>query len=98
MIARARRAFPGMVVSMLLAGPAFAGTQAVDDATIQPRKRAGFAAAWQRPRCRIAVRHRIEIPFYMGLLCKAVPAHIDLPSGCGFAAAHGWHATHPRFQ
>ena len=38
MIARARRAFPGMVVSMLLAGPAFAGTQAVTDTPAHSRK------------------------------------------------------------
>ena len=38
MTIRARRVFPGMVVSMLLAGPAFAGTQAVDNAAIHTRK------------------------------------------------------------
>jgi len=38
MIARAKRALPGMVVSMILAGPAFAGTQATDNATTHPRK------------------------------------------------------------
>jgi rare lipoprotein A (peptidoglycan hydrolase) len=38
MIARARRAFPGMVVSMLLAGQALAGTPAADGTTTHPRK------------------------------------------------------------
>ena len=49
MIARARRAFPGMVVSMLLAGPAFAGTQAMTDTTIHSRKAPHPAVVHKKP-------------------------------------------------
>jgi len=38
MIARARRVFPGMVVSVLLAGHALAATQAADNTTHHPRR------------------------------------------------------------
>jgi hypothetical protein len=49
MIARARRAFPGMVVSMLLAGQALAGTQAADTTTTHPRKAPHPALEHKRP-------------------------------------------------
>jgi rare lipoprotein A (peptidoglycan hydrolase) len=45
MTIRTKRVFPGMVVSMLLAGPAFAGTQAIDNTTIHTRKTAHPIAA-----------------------------------------------------
>jgi rare lipoprotein A len=60
MIARARRAFPGMVVSMILAGPALAGTQATDDVTIHPHKAPHPALLQKKPASRATVAREQE--------------------------------------
>jgi rare lipoprotein A len=49
MITTARRAFPGMVVTMLLAGPAFAGTQAITDTSVHTHKAPHLAVVQKKP-------------------------------------------------